>query len=63
MYSKQIELIVGQVKNNSDCRFLVFGVNAEGGIEHCECYTYLQCNEAISDMKHMGYTNIKKIKI
>jgi hypothetical protein len=58
-----IKDIIDNIRNNEDCRFVVFGVNKDGNLEYFKCYTYLQCNEIISDMKYSGYTKIKSIKI
>ena len=55
--------IINHLKQNDDCKFVVFGVNSEGDPEYFKCYTYLQCNEIISDMKYSGYKNIEKIEM
>ena len=55
--------IISYTKLYDDCRFIIFGINTVGRLEHYKCYTYLECNEIISEMRHLGYKNIEKIKI
>lgn len=63
MRNKTREDIISHTKLYDDCRFIIFGINTGGGLEHYKCYTYLECNETISEMRHLGYKNIEKIKI
>ena len=63
MSNKTREEIIGHTKLYDDCRFIIFGINTGGGLEHYKCYTYLECNEIISEMRYLGYKNIEKIKI
>ena len=63
MRNKAREEIISHTKLYDDCRFIIFGINTGGGLEHYKCYTYLECNETISEKRHLGYKNIEKIKI